>query len=129
MTKQYQLTPVELELMEILWKLGEGTVHDVIAKLPKNRDLAYTSVSTILRILEQKNILLIQKSGRKHIYKPAFNKEIYAKHSVKKVVEKIFAGNSLELVSQLLNKEGLTVDELHAIQKLLDAKKRELKVC
>ena len=61
-TEAKLLTETELELMTILWKLGEGSVADVIALLPKERALAYTSVSTILRILEQKEILTTRKA-------------------------------------------------------------------
>ncbi len=57
------LTKVELELMTILWRLGEGSVTHVLGELPDGRDLAYTSVSTILRILEQKKILKARKEG------------------------------------------------------------------
>ena len=60
---KYQLTPVEHELMEILWILGQGTVRDVLAHLPNSRKLAYTSVSTILRILQQKKILTAKENG------------------------------------------------------------------
>jgi len=49
--------------MEILWRLGDGTVHAVVAELPSERKLAYTSVSTMLRILQQKNIVTIKKSA------------------------------------------------------------------
>ena len=69
------LTEVELELMTILWSLSEGSVADVIERLPKNRNLAYTSVSTILRILEQKGTLKARKEGRGHIYMPLVSKE------------------------------------------------------
>ena len=58
------LTQVELEHMSILWKLGQGSVNDVLEALPKGRPLAYTSVSTILRILEQKGYLSHKASGR-----------------------------------------------------------------
>lgn len=125
MSEKFNLTPVELELMDILWELGEGTVRDVMGCLPKNRNLAYTSVSTILRILQQKKILTTKKMGRRHIYVPAFSKDKFATHSVKKIVKQIFSGNSVELVSYLVNKNDLTIDELTAIQNLLDAKKKE----
>jgi predicted transcriptional regulator len=59
------LTETELELMTILWKLGEGSVNDVLAELPQGRDLAYTSVSTILRILEQKKNPLEPQRGER----------------------------------------------------------------
>ena len=57
------LTEVELELMGILWRLGEGTVSDVAQGLPAERKLAYTSVSTILRILEQKKLSRAEKKA------------------------------------------------------------------
>jgi len=125
MTEQYQLTPVEYELMEILWMIKEGTVHDVMTYLPKGRDLAYTSVSTILRILQQKKILTIKKMGRKHIYLPLLTKEIYASHSIKKMVKQVFAGNSVSLVAYLVNENTLSRDELTTIQELLEVKKKE----
>jgi predicted transcriptional regulator len=124
MPEQYQLTPVEHELMEILWLIKEGTVHDVMAYLPKNRNLAYTSVSTMLRILQHKKILTIQKTGRKHIYQPTLTKESYAAHSIKKMVKQVFSGNSVNLIAHLV-KTGISLAEINAIQELLDNKKKE----
>lgn len=126
MSEKYYLTPVELELMEILWKLKQGTVHAVMEQLPSNRQLAYTSVSTILRILQQKNILGIKKVSRQHIYYPRLNKETYATHSIKKIVQQVFSGKSSELVAYLVDKNKLSLDEINALQQLLDAKKNGL---
>lgn len=126
MSKKYILTPVELELMEILWQLGQGTVHDVMAHLDHNRSLAYTSVSTILRILQQKKILMAKKMGKQHIYIPALSKQTFASHSVKQIVNQIFSGNSAELVAHLINKNALSIDEIKEIQKMLTAKKKEV---
>ena len=126
MSKKHHLTPVEHELMDILWKLGQGTVRDVMAHLPKGRNLVYTSVSTILRILQQKKILNAEKSGRQHIYLPLLSKQDFATHSVAKMVNQVFSGNSVELVAYLMNKNKLSTEEIAAIQKLLDDKKKEL---
>lgn len=126
MTDNFNLTPVELELMDILWKIGHGTVRDVMSKLPPNRALAYTSVSTILRILQEKKILLAEKIGRQHIYHPTLSKQTFASYSVKKIVNQVFSGSSIELVSYLMNKNDLSMDEITEIQKLLDAKKKEI---
>ncbi len=126
MSENYALTPVELELMEILWKIGEGTVREVMAHLTPNRDLAYTSVSTILRILQQKKILSAKKVGKQHIYIPCFSKQIFATHSVDKMVKQIFSGNSVDLVAHLVDKKALSMDEITTIQTLLDAKKKEM---
>jgi len=126
MSKKINLTPVELELMEIVWKLGQGTVREVMAELPANRDLAYTSVSTILRILEQKEILATEKIGKQHIYSPLVSKESFAIHSVEKIVNQAFSGRAVELVAYLVEKGELSLEEIAAIQKRLNAKKREL---
>lgn len=129
MPKQSDLTNVEHQFMEILWELGEGSVHDIIARLPANRDLAYTSVSTILRILQQKNILSARKIGRQHIYKPRLSKQAFAKHSVEKLVKHVFAGDSVQLVAHLIDKDRLSTDEISALQKLLDDKKKVATKC
>lgn len=126
MSEKYYLTPVELELMEILWKLEEGTVHQVMQHLPVDRHLAYTSVSTMLRILQQKNVVDIKKVGRQHIYYPLLNKKTYANHSIKKIVQQVFSGNSAELVAHLVDKNKLSLDEINALQQLLDSKKKAL---
>lgn len=126
MSEKHSLTPVELELMEILWKIGQGTVRDVMANLPQKRKLAYTSVSTILRILQQKRILRVDKNGKYHIYIPVFNKQTYASYSVKKMVNQVFSGNSVELVAYLMDKNDLSKEELSAIQTLLDEKKKKI---
>ena len=60
--------------MTILWRLGEGTVSEVRAELPAERALAYTSVSTVLRILEKKGLVRPRKAGRGHVYIPAVEK-------------------------------------------------------
>lgn len=113
------LTDVELELMNILWRMGEGSVADVQEHLPKNRDLAYTSVSTILRILEQKEILKTRKEGRGHIYIPEMTKRDYEARAVKQVVEKVFDGAPSVLVKQLLEAGHLTKSEIEEIRFLL----------
>lgn len=126
MHDKYYLTPVEFELMEILWELNEGSVHDVLAKLPTTRKLAYTSVSTMLRILQQKNILAAKKQGRQHIYRPVLTKQVFANYTIKKIVKSIFSGNAAELVNYLLDKNSLSENELNTIQQALNTKKKEL---
>jgi predicted transcriptional regulator len=126
MSSKCHLTTVELELMNILWSIGKGTVRDVMAELPKNRDLAYTSVSTMLRILEQKKIVTAVKSGRQHIYQPRLSKQNFANHSIDKIVTQIFSGKSTELVACLVDNNTLSLDEINEIQALLHAKKKEL---
>ncbi len=114
------LTQTELELINILWKINEGTVNEVLEHLPKNRDLAYTSVSTILRILEQKKILKTRKEGRGHIYIPLISKQEYEARTIKDVVEKVFDGTPIALAKQLINSTKLSKAELGELKNLIE---------
>lgn len=114
------LTETELELMTILWRLGEGSVSDVIEELPKGRSLAYTSVSTILRILEQKKILKTRKEGRGHIYIPQIRKAEYEAKTVKHVVDRVFDGTPVALVRQLLDTVKLDESDLRELKDLIN---------
>lgn len=113
------LTEVELELMNILWRLKEGSVNDVLAELPQSRKLAYTSVSTILRILEQKKVLTTRKEGRGHVYVPKLSKTDYEASALKNIVNKVFDGTPVAMVRQLLDTNDLTKDDLKELHKLL----------
>lgn len=114
------LTEVELELMTILWRLGEGNVNDVLSALPAGRDLAYTSVSTILRILEQKGVVKARKEGRGHVYLPLLKKDDYEGATLSHVVSKVFEGEATSLVRRLIETEGLDHDDLKELRALLD---------
>lgn len=125
MTKNHDsklLTDVELELMTILWRKGEGSVNEVIEELSKGRELAYTSVSTILRILEQKKVVKTRKEGRGHIYTPVLLRDEYEKKTLKHVVDKVFDGTPTALVKQLLDSTKLSDAELKEIKALIERK-------
>ena len=124
MKKPVKLTDVELELMTPLWKLGEGTVNDVLRELPAGRKLAYTSVSTVLRILESKKILKSRKEGRGHVYVPVLSREDYETFALNNLVTKVFDGAASSLVQRLLDASEISEDELKSIRKLLDEKMR-----
>jgi predicted transcriptional regulator len=119
------LTEVELELMTILWRLGGGTVNDVLAALPRQRPLAYTSVSTILRILEQKGVLATAKVGRGHRYVPLVGRDAYQAFALAQVVGKVFGGEPVALVRRLVDAAELSTRDLEALRALLDDKKKE----
>lgn len=119
-----KLTAVEYELMTILWKLGQGSVRDVMEHLSANRQLAYTSVSTMLRILQKKEILHYEKSGRTHVYVPKISKSSFVKDTLSEIVTELFAGQPLELAAYLLKENTLSDKELSELKKLIQKKSR-----
>ncbi len=116
------LTPVELELMHIVWRKGEVSVADVLEALPPERKLAYTSVSTVLRILEQKGVLRSRKVGRGHLYSALLPREAYEVQSVRHLVETVFDGTPSALVERLVEAVPLSPEEVEQIRKLLGKK-------
>jgi predicted transcriptional regulator len=116
------LTPVELELMQIVWKQGEVSVADVQAALPPERALAYTSVSTVLRILEQKGVVHSRKQGRGHLYSALLPREAYEAQSVRHLVDTLFEGTPSALVARLVEAVPLAPEDVERIRKLLKEK-------
>jgi predicted transcriptional regulator len=116
------LTEVELELMNIVWELGGGTVNEVMARLPAERPLAYTSVATMLRILEQKGVLGSRKEGRGLHYRPLVEKAAYQAFTLEQVVDKLFDGEPLALARRLIDGGVLSRKDLSSLKALLGGK-------
>jgi len=115
-----RLTDVELELMTILWSLGGGSVADIIAQLPTARPLAYTSVSTIVRILESKGFVAARRQGRGHIYSPLITRSEYEARAVKDVVNRVFQGVPVAMVRQLFETVRMTDEDVRELRKLVE---------
>ena len=118
--KSELLTEVELEFMNELWAIGEGTVRDVLNRLPEDRSLAYTSGATILRILEQKGFVTSRKEGKSHVYIPTLAKDTYQSRSLKDLSMKLFDDTPASLVARLVNDDELTEEALGQIRALVD---------
>jgi predicted transcriptional regulator len=115
------LTPLELEVMTQLWKTGGSSAHEVLEAMPC--EYAYTTISTVLRILLQKGAVEAQASGRQHIYKPVIDKEEYESRTLKHVVTTVFDGEPASLMRRLLDDKALSKKELDEIRALLEVKK------
>ena len=120
--KRNLLTDAELELMLILWQLGEASVREVLAALPPGRSMAYTTASTIIRILEKKNYVDSRKVGKAHVYTPCMSKEEYEGLTIGHVVGQLFDRSPASLVARLIDDERLSAQELAEIRQLLESK-------
>lgn len=119
------LTELELEIMQTLWTHGEGTVRDAQAQLSE-RELAYTTVSTVLRILEQKGVVSSRKDGRAHIYTPLLSRAEHEALAVRHLVERVFDGEPQGLVAHLIDVDDLGADELARLRTLIDERLKEI---
>ncbi|MEP2945352.1 MAG: BlaI/MecI/CopY family transcriptional regulator [Lentilitoribacter sp.] len=116
------LTEVELEFMTLLWELGDASVRDVLSKMDEDRNLAYTSAATILRILEQKGFVSSKKDGKSLIYSAILSKNEYQSRLLKDVSAKLFDNTPAALVATLVNDDHLTQDALEELRVLLGRK-------
>ncbi len=117
-SKAKSLTKGELRIMQVLWKLRRGTVADVAAAMPPP-PLAYTTVLTMLRILEQKGAVKRELDGRAHVYHPAFAQEEAARTAIGDVVQAFFKNSKTALAMRLIAEEKPDKDELASIKELI----------
>lgn len=119
--KSPNLTEAELRLMDVLWEKGSATVAEVAEALPKQLGLAYNTVLTTMRILEDKGYLRHTKSreGRAFLYRPVVTREQASRKAVHHLLGRFFRNSPGALVLNLLEDEDLSADELKRIRDLL----------
>jgi predicted transcriptional regulator len=113
------LTEAELRVMEVLWRLERATVAEVMEALPPP-PIAYNSVLTTMRILEQKGHVAHDEVGRAFLYRPLIAREAAAHTALKSVVEKFFGNNTGELALRLIESERPSQDELSRLRSLIE---------
>lgn len=111
-------TERELDVMDILWRDGSGTVGEVKERLTD--DLAYTTVLTVLRTLEQKGYVGHASEGRAYRYHPLVGKEEARESHLRRLTRKLFGGSPELLMAQLVEDRGLTREELERLRRVLD---------
>ncbi len=117
--KSPTLTEGELRIMEVLWRLGRGTVAEVSEAMPPP-PVAYNTVLTTLRILEQKGHVAHEEAGRAYMYYPLIAREAAAQSAVKQVVSKFFGNNAGALALRLIENERPSDDELDRLRSLIE---------
>ncbi len=114
-----QLTKAEEQIMQILWKVGKGFVKDIIEYLPQPKP-AYNTVSTIIRILEKKGFVSHKAYGNAHQYYPLISKEEYTKAYLRSIMKNYFSNSFEEMVSFFARDKDMNLEELEAIQKMIE---------
>lgn len=119
--KSPHLTEAELRLMDVVWEKESATVSEVAEALPKDLGLAYNTVLTTLRILEEKGYLRHTKTdeGRAFVYRPVVGRNEASRNAVRYLVSRFFRNSPELLVLNLLEDEELTAKELGRIRKLV----------
>lgn len=117
--KSESLTEVEQRVMEVLWSAGSGTVSEVLASVKTQKALAFNTVQTMLRILEQKGYVRHTEEGRAFRYLPLVDKAEASRSAVRSLVRRFF-GSPGALALNLLQSEDVTPEELARIRLLIE---------
>lgn len=119
------LTDVELEFMVALWEIETGSVRDVMAVLEGDIKRAYTSVATVLKILEDKGYVSSERKDRSLIYSPVIQRADYEGRSLKNLSDSLFGGTPTALVARLVDNEDLTDEMIQEIKEIIDTRIRK----
>ena len=117
------LTKAEEQVMQVLWKLQQGFLKDIVENSPEPKPHSNT-IATILKILVEKGFVDYEIQGRNNLYKPLISKAEYGKKTINQVVKGYFEGSPARLVSQFLSDNKLSVDELEALMQQIKSLKK-----
>ena len=118
--KLSSLTDLELDVMNVVWRLNRATVRQIVEALQSFRPLAYTTVQTVLSILTEKKVVEYTCEGRAYVYSAIVQPEGVRKETVKALVDKLFSGSSQSLVLHLIEADSVTTEEAEQLRHLLD---------
>jgi predicted transcriptional regulator len=117
--KSITLTEAELRLMKILWQRGESVVSDLVAAIPEGETLAYNSVLTTVRILEQKGYVEHRQEGRAFVYRASVAEQEASRSEVRHVLSRFFGNSHERLLLSLLGDEEISPAELQRLKEAI----------
>ncbi len=112
------LTKAEEEIMQVIWKLQDAFLRDIVSEMPNPKPHQNT-VATIVKILVDKQFVGVEVFGRMHRYYPLVSKEVYSKGRVKSLVKKYYDGSFSNIVSSMVKENSLSIEDLEMLVKQL----------
>lgn len=121
---ELHLTQRELDIMSVLWERGEATVTEVRDQV--DPDLAYTSISSMIRMLEMKGYVSHRRGeGKTHVYFPVIDAQTAGESALGRVLNKIYGGSPIKLLAHLMEQNRLSDKELDRMRELLKSSKKK----
>jgi BlaI family penicillinase repressor len=124
---QRQLTPLELRIMIVLWRLGPSNVQTVQDNLSNSPRLAYTTVQTMLNVLHRKGRVKRVLRGRAYEYEPLLSRDRAVRHAVRDIIDRLFGGSVDALLMSLVDTKQLDRQRLTRLKDLIEKHEREAK--
>ena len=115
------LTPAERRVMEAVWQLKKASVNDVLGIVSKTTPVAYTTVMTVLKVLEGKGYLTANRDGRALIYRPISSRESAQTQALRHLVGEFFDGSRTALAQHILHQQDISKAELESLESMIQA--------
>ncbi len=120
-----QLGALQRAVVEIVWELGEASVHDVLARMPRGRKPAYTTILTVMQKLEKAGWLAHRQQGRSYVYFPAVSRADAGSRSLRATLRQLFKGDIRAFMQQLIAEDSLSQADLVELRRMIDRKRKE----
>jgi len=117
--KSNTLTEAELRLMKLMWARGESAVSDLVAAMPEGEALAYTSILTTVRILEQKGYVRHRQEGRAFLYSPCVEEQEASRSEIRHMMQRFFGNSRERLLLSVLGDDDIAPDELQRLKEAI----------
>jgi len=114
------MSPAETEILRLVWQRGEATVQQIHGALPAGRKVAYKTVQTLLRRLEEKGYLTHKTEGKAHVFCPAVKREAVVKRTVLDFLDRLFGGDPRPLMHFLAQEGRIDAKDVEELRKLID---------
>jgi len=114
------MSPAETEILRFVWKLDKATVQQVHEALPENRKVAYKTVQTLLRRLEEKGYLTHKTEGKAYVFSPAVKQEAVVRRAVLDFLDRLFGGDPKPLMHFLAHEGRIDTKDIEELKKLID---------
>ena len=123
-TRLHRLGDLQLRIMKILWGTGEATVGAVHEELAREKDLAYTTIATMLRKMEARGLVKHRLEGRSFVYRAAVGEEAVSRGMADHLLDRLFEGSLADMVHHLLSTRDISREELKRLEKLIAERKK-----
>ncbi|MBN1360178.1 MAG: BlaI/MecI/CopY family transcriptional regulator [Sedimentisphaerales bacterium] len=121
------LGELQRAVMEVVWKRGEASVHDVRERLSRQKELAYTTILTTLQKLEKAGWLSHRSEGKSYIYVPTRSREQAGAGSVRRFLKQVFEGDAVAMFQHLIRESDLSEEDLGEVRKMIEEKRKEMR--
>ena len=110
---------LEMQILSVLWEKGNATVREVLEAMPDGKKRAYTSILSVMQVMEKKGLLRHSIRGTAHVYRPAVHKKKIIQPFMRKVLNEVFGGKPSAMMQALLTETSISDNEIRQIQKIL----------